>query len=105
MWGWGRLYQDVATSVIGRSWNNQHLSGGFKQGYVDLAPFGPAVDGAAQARARAAVDQISSGKRNVFQGPIFDNAGKQRVPAGQALTVPQILSLDWAVKGVSEAGR
>jgi basic membrane protein A len=103
MWGWSKLYEDTATAVINHTWKNDHLSGGFKQGYVKIAPFGPAVDGPTQLRARATIEEIASGKRNVFQGPIVDNTGKQRVPAGQALTVSQILSLDWAVKGVNEA--
>jgi len=100
VWGWGKLYEDVATSVLNHTWTNQHVTGGFKEGYVSVAPFGPAVPAAAQQRARDLIAKISTGQTNVFQGPIFDDQGKERVPAGKAMLVPEILSFDWVVKGV-----
>lgn len=100
VWGWGKLYADLAERVSSKTWTNQHVTGGFKEGYVSLAPFGPAVDGAAQARAREAVEKISAGQLSVFAGPILDADGKERVPAGKAMTTEEILSFDWVVRGV-----
>lgn len=101
VWGWGQLYTDIANKVINKTWTNQHVSGGFKEGYVSLAPFGPAVDGAAQSKARDLINKLSSGQLNVFAGPISDSAGKERVAAGKALTTEEILAFDWVVRGVS----
>jgi basic membrane protein A len=93
--------EDVATSVIAKSWTNAHRTGGFKEGYAELARFGPAVDEVARSRAQELMATIASGEREVFAGPIRDNTGKERVSKGQALSVEQILSFDWMVGGVS----
>jgi hypothetical protein len=35
-----------------------------------------------------------------FAGPLTDNTGRLRVPAGQSLTDADLLSLNWLVEGV-----
>ena len=42
----------------------------------------------------------STGTFYEFQGPIYDQAGKLRVPKGKKMTLGEILSMDWLVKGV-----
>lgn len=101
VWGWGKMYTDIAEKVSSKTWTNQHVSGGFKEGYVSLAPFGPAVDGDTQGKARELVNKISSGQFNVFTGPIYDTDGKERIPAGKSMTIEEILSFDWVVRGVN----
>jgi basic membrane protein A and related proteins len=102
-WKWSKLYEDVTLQVINKKWTNQPVAGGFKEGYVGLAPFGPAVDGATQQKARELSAKIASGELNVFAGPLYDNQGKERIPAGKSLSVDEILTLDWAVRGVGGA--
>ena len=43
---------------------------------------------------------IISGKFYEFQGPLYDQSGKLRVPKGKRMTLPEILSVNWLVKGV-----
>jgi basic membrane lipoprotein Med (substrate-binding protein (PBP1-ABC) superfamily) len=100
VWGWANLYENVTLSVINKTWKSGHIDGGLKEGYTELAPFGPAVSGEAQNRARELVAKISAGELNVFAGPIYDTTGKVRVPEGETLPVPKILSMDWGVRGV-----
>ncbi len=100
IWKWGKLYEDVAQQVIDGTWKPQPVDGGFKAGYVGLATFGPVVTEAAKARVQVTIDRIKSGNLNIFAGPIWDNKGALRVPKGKALSVPEIVSLDWVVKGV-----
>ena len=85
VWGWANLYEDVALSVIDKTWKSGHIGGGLKEGYTELAPFGPAVSGEAQERARELSAKIAAGKLNVFAGPIYDTEGKERVPIGENL--------------------
>jgi basic membrane protein A and related proteins len=103
-WGWAKLYEDVARSVIDGTWKSGHISGGFREDYVALAPFGPAVSQDSRSLAATLQGRIASGELNVFGGPIVDSKGAKRVPAGGALTIDQILSFDWVVKGVGGAG-
>ena len=100
VWGWANLYENVTESVIDKTWKSGHIGGGLKEGYTELAPFGPAVSGEAQERARELVAKIASGELNVFAGPIYDTSGKERVAAGASLSIGEILSFDWGVQGV-----
>jgi basic membrane protein A and related proteins len=104
VWQWSRLYEDVTKRVMEKTWKPDQYGGGFAEGYVALAPFGPSVPNNAQEKARQTIEAIKSGKLAVFGGPIKDNTGRERVPAGQALDIGAILGMDWAVEGVEMAG-
>ena len=45
-------------------------------------------------------EAIASGKWDVFTGPIKDQTGAVKVPAGKALTDPELQRLNWYVEGV-----
>ncbi len=104
IWKWGKLYEDVSNQIIAGTWKSQPVAGGFKEGYVGLATYGPVVNDAARQKAQNVIEKISSGELNVFAGPISDDKGKIRVPKGKSLSVPEIVSFDWVVKGVRTAG-
>lgn len=73
---------------------------GFGQG-MQLAPWGEKVPQSVRTKVDATMTQIQAGK-NVFVGPISDNKGKLRVPAGSSLSDSYIYSSwNWLVKGVS----
>lgn len=105
VWQWGTLYADVCQSVIDKKWTNAHVTGGLKAGYVGLAPYGPSVGPDARQAADDAIGKIKAGQLNPYTGPIYDSTGKERVPAGQVMTVDQILSWDWPVRGVRDVTR
>jgi basic membrane protein A len=105
VWNWGPLYVDVAEQVISGKWKAKPIAGGFKEGYVKLAPFGPKVNGDAQHKTREVIENIVSGKLAVFTGPIYDNSGTLRVPQGKSLGLNEILSMDWEAKGIQSSGK
>jgi len=82
---------------------SEPMVGGFKEGYVKLAPFGPAVNGLAQQKARDAISRIVSGNLRVFQGPLVDNKGVQRVARGEILDVRASSPWTGLVEGVHAA--
>ena len=49
----------------------------------------------------AAADQIASGERNVYEGPLVDNVGTERLAAGEVIDSLGAYNLDFAVEGVS----
>ena len=49
---------------------------------------------------RQAVSSSMKGSFYEFQGPLYDQSGKLRVPKGKRMSLPEILSMDWLVKGV-----
>ena len=69
--------------------------------YLVLSPFENMPSDIAAAAAKAAAD-IKSGKNKIFTGPIKDNAGKTRVPAGKTLNDGELFqTLDYYVDGIS----
>ena len=44
--------------------------------------------------------EILSGKEKIFVGPIKDQTGAVKVPAGVTMTDKELLSFDWFVEGV-----
>jgi len=74
--------------------------GSMKDKVVDIAPYGPAVSDETKKLADAAKADIIAGKQKVFTGPLYDQSGAEKVPAGTTLTDKELLSMDWFVKGV-----
>ena len=66
-----------------------------------LGAWGPEVPQDVQDRVAAAADQIASGELNVYEGPLVDNAGTERLAAGEVLDSLGAYNLDFAVEGVS----
>jgi basic membrane protein A len=97
---WGPYYTKIVKSVMQGNWKPSQYFGGFADGIVGLAPYGPMVT----AEVKRLVDQkkstIAKDDGAIFVGPIKDQSGKIKVKAGQKMTDPEILSLNWFVNGV-----
>jgi len=101
-WNWQKVFIEVTERVLQEHWESRHYGGGFREGYVTIAPFGPEVDFESQTRTRQAIKDIASGDLKVFGGPVRDNTGALRVAAGKSLTIREIVAMDWLVEGVRE---
>ena len=67
---------------------------------MTLAPFHEAVPDAVRKLVEQARQDIVSGKLQVFKGPIKDQEGNLRVPAGEVLSLKDITSTRWLVQGI-----
>jgi hypothetical protein len=72
---------------------------GLGQGMMAVAPFGAAVPPDVRTLVTAAADRVGQGF-NPFTGPVTDNTGVVRIPAGQAWGGEQMGNFDWYVEGV-----
>ena len=97
---WGVYYQAAIQQVLDGKWKNDPVWWGLPQQAVDLENLNTAVPAAARADEKKAHDEIASGKRDVFTGPIKDQSGAVKVPAGKTLTDPELQRLNWYVEGV-----
>lgn len=70
------------------SFSNDEVNGGLKDGLVKLGPFSDAVPEDVRKKVEQAQQQIESGELVVFKGPLKDNTGKERLPAGQEWVEP-----------------
>ncbi len=75
--------------------------GGFGQGMVELAPFGPGVSEEARKIIAARQAGIVAGTLHPFAGPVKDNEGKVRVPNGQNMSDGDLLGNNFYVEGVA----
>mgnify|MGYP001364822115 FL=1 len=106
---WGPYYISKIQQMMDGKWSTgdgpDHWAGntwvGMADDYLVLSQFENMPADVAKAAAQAAAD-IKSGKNKIFTGPIKDNAGKLRVPAGKTLNDGELFqTLDYYVDGIS----
>ena len=103
VWNWGVYYTDVVKQVQAGTWKSNQYWGSWKDGVVDLAPFGTMVPDDVKTSATAEMDKFKAGEESIFTiftGPLKDNTGAEKVPAGKAMTAEELLSINWLVEGV-----
>ena len=106
---WGPYYISKIQQMMDGKWSTgdgpDHWAGntwvGIADDYLVLSPFENMPADVAKAAAQASAD-IKSGKNKIFTGPIKDNSGKVRVPAGKTLNDGELFqTLDYYVDGIS----
>jgi basic membrane protein A len=97
---WGAYYTQTAKEVLAGTWKSTDVWGGIKAGMIALAPLNPAIPAPVKALVAGRTREIVSGKLQPFTGPLIDNTGATRVPAGKSMTDDQIQSMDFFVEGV-----
>jgi simple sugar transport system substrate-binding protein len=74
---------------------------GIPQKAVNLEDLNTSVISAdAQKQVEAKREELAGGKWDVFTGPIKDQSGAVKVPAGKTLADPELQRLNWYVEGV-----
>lgn len=100
MWDWGPFYVKTAKQVLDGTWKSGQYYGDMADGLVKLAPFGPSVDDATKQLIADREKAIEDGSFAPFNGPITDQAGRERIPAGTSASLADLLSIDYLVQGV-----
>lgn len=100
VYNWGPYYASRVKAVMDGTWKTGFYYGNIKDGFTDIAPFGPSVTAATKAKIAAKRKALIAGTWNEFQGPIVDQAGKVRIPAGKRPTLTELYAMDWLVKGI-----
>lgn len=101
-WNWEKVYTDYIEKVkSGQPW--AHLvRGGFKEGYIKMSPYGPAVAEATKQKAEEARKKFLDGSLIVYAGPLKDNGGKEVIAASVKHPQTDIVleSMNYLVEGV-----
>ncbi len=100
VYNWGPYYLKRVKAAMAGTWKSGFYYGSIKDGFTGLAPFGPGVSAKTKAAIKAKENAIKTGKFYEFTGPLYDQNGKLRVPKGKKLTVKDLYSMNWLVKGV-----
>jgi basic membrane lipoprotein Med (substrate-binding protein (PBP1-ABC) superfamily) len=97
---WGPYELTRVRAAMAGTWTSGSYYGGLKDGFVDIAPFGRSVSAATQTTINDKKAALIAGTFYEFTGPLKDQSGAVKVPAGTKLTLDQILTMDWFVQGV-----
>ncbi|ROO61955.1 nucleoside-binding protein [Micromonospora sp. Llam0] len=105
-WDWGPLYTTMVRTVLDGGFTGSEYNANFRVGlktgdnpFVQSA-YGPAVDDATKDLVEQAKTKISAEDGSPFAGPVVDQAGEVRVPAGTIPDYQTIESIDYFVDGV-----
>ena len=72
-----------------------------KDGMVKLAPLNAAIPADVRAQIAKQEGEIKAGTLHPFAGPVVDQDGKTRVPAGKTMTDDELGKMDYYVEGVA----
>ena len=99
-WNWGPMMAKLVEEVRAGKWKPSHVRGNLATGNAVLDPFGPAVPEAVRTKVLATKADILAGKKVVWQGPITKQDGSSAAGAGQKMSLEQIETMNYLVKGV-----
>jgi simple sugar transport system substrate-binding protein len=100
VWNWTKIYTDFAKGILAGTWKAKTDVTGLGVG-SGIASWGPNVPANVKSAVAAVQAKLKSGALNPFKGPLYDQSGKLKVPAGKALSAAVLLNgWTWLVKGV-----
>lgn len=97
---WGELYTRFAKQVMDGTWKSEAILGNLASDFLTFAPWGPQVPADVIKAVEAKKQEFISGKANVFQGPIKDNTGVERVKAGEFWELTNLGRMNWLAEGI-----
>jgi basic membrane protein A len=100
VYDWGPYYLRRVKAAMSGTWKSGFYYGSIKDGFTKLAPYGPSVTAATKAAIAKKMQQIEKGSFYEFTGPLYDQSGKLRVAKGKRMSVSDLYSMTWLVKGV-----
>ena len=81
-WNWEAVYKGYIDTVQNKKPIEHLVRGGFKEGYIKMSAYGPAVSEEAKKKADEAKAALTAGSLVIFKGPLKDNGGKEVIGAG-----------------------
>ncbi len=100
IWHWGIYYVDQVKKIMDGTWTSSNYWGSINDGIVSLDKLSDLCAPGTQEAVDAALTKIESGELYIFEGPLKDNTGAERLAAGAKLTDEEMLKLDWFVDNI-----
>jgi basic membrane protein A len=105
VYDWGPYYAKRTKAALDGTWKTGFYYGTIKDGMIGLASYGPGVSLRTKAKIAAKRRALVSGRFYEFEGPLYDQSGKLRVPKGKRLTVQDLYAMDWLVRGIQGSAK
>jgi basic membrane protein A len=100
VYNWGPYYLKRVKAAMNGTWKSGFYYGTIADGFTGLAKYGPDVSAKTKATIAKEEAKLRANRGAEFTGPLYDQGGKLRVPKGKKLSVQQLYSMNWLVKGV-----
>jgi basic membrane protein A and related proteins len=97
---WGVYYIREVKRVLDGTWKGDETHWGIKEGLVVLTPLNASVPADVAKIFNEKKQAIVDGKLVPFSGPLKDNAGAVKIPAGQEMPLKDLMAINWYVEGV-----
>jgi basic membrane protein A len=100
IYNWGPYYLRKTQAAMNGSWKSNFYYGNIKDGFTDIAPYGPKVTAKTKSAIAAKRAALTNGTFYEFAGPLYDQKGTLRIPKGKRMSVNDLYGMSWLVKGV-----
>jgi len=97
---WGIYYVDAVKRAIAGTWKPAEIWWGFDKKGVVLTPFNASVPNEVRDKVLAEKAVFEKGADNIFAGPVNDQSGNEKIPAGKKANDPDLLTMRWLVEGI-----
>ena len=98
---WATFVKDDIQKILDGTWTSRKYWEGLSANMVDLAPLSDLVAEGTAEKVATAREEIENGSLKIFEGPIFDQEGNEKVPAGTVMTDDEVWNMTWLVNGVN----
>jgi len=101
-WNWAAVYKRYVEQVKKGETPPHLVRGGFKDGFIKMSAYGPAVAEETKKKADEAKAKLTDGSLTIFKGPLKDNTGKEILAAGveKSQTDIDLEKMNYLVEGV-----
>jgi basic membrane protein A and related proteins len=97
---WGDYFSESAKAVMAGTWKTGFIRKGLAEGFMQIAPFGDSVPDTVKQKVLAVAEDFKAGKIDPFKGPIKDQKGVVKIPAGTVWGNEKMGDFDWLVEGI-----
>jgi basic membrane protein A len=99
---WSIYYLDVARKALAGTWTGNRVTRlGLKEKAIVLTRLSPAVPPDVAKLFEEKKQAIAAGALVPFAGPLKDNTGALKVPAGKSMSDDELTAFNWYVEGVA----
>ena len=97
---WSSFFVRSVQATMDGTFEGEAYWGGMADGAVDVKSWSDKISDGTMAKISEAADAMKAGSFHPLTGPVMDQDGTERLAAGVTIADPDLLGIDWLVKGV-----
>ncbi|WP_436399218.1 BMP family ABC transporter substrate-binding protein [Roseobacter sp. S98] len=97
---WSSFFVRSVQATMDGTFEGEAYWGGMADGAVDVKSWSDKISDGTMAKISEAADAMKAGAFHPLTGPVMDQDGTERLAAGVTIADPDLLGIDWLVKGV-----